>query len=272
MRKFFKKIIIVALMISAIMPACMGTRQSYATGCTGGTFDDSTGFLGLRPWYAGLCKNGNNVATPDCTDESNGKCVALSEFIWRIAFNVLQDLSILAAYLTIGFVVYGGYQYLLSRGSTEKALNGKKTIITSFIGLGITMLSYIIFGAIKFAMLKGTETEMVAIGNGLTVEIPNTSPDAAFLNTLGWVVGIAGFVAAIFIVYSGSVFISSRGEPSKIETAKKTLMYSAIGLIVVGIAEVGIGMVGANIRSAREKAIEDAKKSSYVITIEKEQA
>ncbi|MCR5832703.1 MAG: pilin [Candidatus Saccharibacteria bacterium] len=271
MRKVFKKILIVALMIAAILPATsLGTRQSYAATCgTDGKFADEAGFLGLRSWYSGLDCQGNNVKTPEC---QGSECAELSRFIWQIVGNVLQDLSILAAYLTIGFVIYGGYQYLLARGSTEKALNGKKTIITAFIGLGISMLSYIIFGAIKFAMLKGANpTSTITIGDGITVSVPNTSPDDAFLNTLNWVVGIAGFVALIFIVYGGALYVSSRGEPTKIETAKKTLMYSIIGLFLVAVAEVGIGMVSANIRDARDKAFEDAK-LSQVITIKKEQA
>ena len=101
--------------------------------------------------------------------------------------------------------------------------------------------------------------------------MPNTSPDFAFMNTLSWVIGIAGFVALIFIVYGGALYVSSRGEPTKIETAKKTLMYSIIGIFLVAVAEVGIGMVSANIRDARDKAFEDAK-LSQVITIKKEQA
>ncbi len=270
MRKTFKKLLIVALLIAAILPTTSaGTRQSYAAACEGGKFSDESGFLGLRAWYSGLrCENGN-VKTPSCGEDK--ECKELSGFIWQIAGNVLQDLSILAAYLTIGFVIYGGYQYLLARGSTDKALNGKKTIITAFIGLGISMLSYIIFGAIKFAMLKGAgDIETSITVDGIAVNVPNVAPDLAFTNTLSWVVGIAGFVALIFIVYGGSLYVSSRGEPVKIETAKKTLMYSIIGIFLVAVAEVAIGMVSANIRDSRDKAVEAA--TSQVITIKKEQA
>lgn len=268
MRKFSKKIIIIALLFSVALPVFGGYRQSYAAdssllhnaGCQ--RFPDERGFLGLLPWYAGLCQDSThkNVQIPECNDSTTTECDNLKFTIWQIVFNVLQDLAVIAAYLTIGFVIYGGYQYLLARGSTEKALNGKKTIITAFIGLAITMLASVIFGVIKFAMTKGiADSGEVVIDDMVVSGIPNIDANVALTNTISWIIGIAGLVAVIFLVYGGAVYVSSRGEPQKIETAKKTIMYSIIGLFIVGISEVSIAMVTANLRKARDDAIEKAK-------------
>lgn len=43
----------------------------------------------------------------------------------------------------------------------------------------------------------------------------------------------AGLVALILIIYSGIRYISSRGDPTKVEGAKKTLTYAIIGLVVI---------------------------------------
>ena len=269
MRKFSKKIIIMALLFSVALPVFGAYRQSYAadgsllnkSGCT--QFPEERGFLGLLPWYAGLCTDdtGKNVRIPECTQNDTTECNNLKFTIWQIVFNVLQDLSVIAAYLTVGFVIYGGYQYLLARGSTEKALNGKKTIITSFIGLAITMLASVIFGVIKFAMTKGVvdDTGTIEVDGLVVTGIPNIDANVALTNTISWVIGIAGIVAAIFLVYGGGVYVSSRGEPQKIETAKKTIIYSVIGLFIVGVAQVSIAMVTANLRGARDDAIKKAR-------------
>lgn len=280
MRKFSKKLIIFALIIGALLPIFGGNRLTYADGdevtretvttCPSQIKSDRN-FLGLLPWYAGLCsKDGETVELPKCTDD---ECSALKTSIWQIAFNVLQDLAVIAAYLTIGFAIYGGYQYLLSRGSVDKALNGKKTIITAFIGLAITMLASVIFGVIKYAIAKDALDTAIVTSGGLSIEIPNVEPNLAFTNTMTWVIGTAGLVAAIFLVYGGAVYVSSRGEATKIETAKKTIIYSVIGLIIVGVAQAGIALVSSGIKDSRDKAIEDAKakaKTGLIITIEKE--
>ncbi len=281
MRKISKKIIILALILGAILPVFGGYRQSYAAddsvmkskGSCSETMPSDRGFLGLLPWYAGLCKNGDSVTIPECKD-SNGECDTLKYSILQIVFNILQDLAVVAAYLTIGFVIYGGYQYLLARGSTEKALNGKKTIITAFIGLAITMLASVIFSAIKFALTngQGANTGNVTLSDGTVISgIPNVDPNLAFTSTLSWVISIAGLVAVIFIVYGGALYISSRGEPQKIETAKKTLMYSMIGLVLVGVSQAAIALVTNNIKAARDEAIKNATSQQQVITIAKKE-
>lgn len=47
---------------------------------------------------------------------------------------------------------------------------------------------------------------------------------------------IAGFVAIIMIVISGIQFINSGGDSKKVAEAKDTILFSAIGLVVIAIA------------------------------------
>lgn len=44
---------------------------------------------------------------------------------------------------------------------------------------------------------------------------------------------LSGLVAAGFMAWGGFRYITSSGSPDALESAKKTLMYSAIGLVVV---------------------------------------
>jgi hypothetical protein len=46
-------------------------------------------------------------------------------------------------------------------------------------------------------------------------------------------VGIAGAVAVVFMVIGGFHYITSSGHPEKLEKAKKTLLYSGVGLVIV---------------------------------------
>jgi hypothetical protein len=61
--------------------------------------------------------------------------------------------------------------------------------------------------------------------------------NAFLIKIRGYLLGFAGALAIIFIVYGGGQMMISRGNPQKLETAKKTLTYAIIGLIVVILAQ-----------------------------------
>ena len=65
------------------------------------------------------------------------------------------------------------------------------------------------------------------------------------VQTLSWVLGVA---AVIVIIASGFKYITSGGDSSKIGSAKQTLIYALIGLIVAALAQFLVHFVinGAN--------------------------
>lgn len=52
-------------------------------------------------------------------------------------------------------------------------------------------------------------------------------------NIVKTLVSIAGAVAVVFMVVGGFHYITSAGHPEKLDKAKKTLLYSGIGLVIV---------------------------------------
>ena len=46
-------------------------------------------------------------------------------------------------------------------------------------------------------------------------------------------VTLAGLISAGFFVWGGIGYITSSGDPEKLDRAKKTIVYSAIGLVIV---------------------------------------
>lgn len=64
--------------------------------------------------------------------------------------------------------------------------------------------------------------------------LPNVSTDPERLQTIASVVfGIMGVVAVMIIVIAGVKFIISRGDPQATATARRAILYSVIGLIVL---------------------------------------
>ena len=52
-------------------------------------------------------------------------------------------------------------------------------------------------------------------------------------NVINAALVFSGVIALVLIIYSGIKYITSRGDQTAIESAKKTLTYAIIGLIVI---------------------------------------
>lgn len=67
---------------------------------------------------------------------------------------------------------------------------------------------------------------------------------SSFANdVLATIIDIAGVVAFIMIMYGGILYMTAMGQEAKIETAKKTLIWSIVGLVLVLLSRVIIGLL-----------------------------
>lgn len=87
-------------------------------------------FLGLESWSSCLPKdeNGNPMFTQ------------LSD-IWRVVVPLFNDALKLAGYVAIGFIIWGGIQYVKSQGEPSNLSAAKDTIKNAVIGLIIVLSS-----------------------------------------------------------------------------------------------------------------------------------
>ena len=69
-------------------------------------------------------------------------------------------------------------------------------------------------------------------------------------NIVKTLVGIAGAVALVFMVIGGFHYITSSGHPEKLDKAKRTLLYSGIGLVVVLAAYTIVDFVAGAAKSS----------------------
>lgn len=198
-------------------------------------YADCRNLLGMTSWDCNV--NLNNVNSED----------QLINNVWIIASNVLSDASVVAAYLVLGYVIYGGYQYILAGGDPGKTASGKKTLTHAFIGLAIVMLSYVILNAIRIALMGSSG---VFSGNCLTTGTGCVDPVDFTNNVINWFIGIAGVVSLIYVVIGGIGYVTSAGDPGKLKKAKDTIMYALIGLAIVALAEIITAFVTNIIRNA----------------------
>lgn len=99
------------------------------------TCEDKT-FLLFPAWYNGLT-TGENCS--DIKSPSDASVGGVSNFIWIITFNAVTMLLVAAGYAAVAFIIYGGYKYMISAGSSDGMVAARKTIMNACIGLAISI-------------------------------------------------------------------------------------------------------------------------------------
>ena len=94
--------------------------------------DCNTRFLTFPTWYNGLTDD-------KCNFKAKGGEDGIAKTIWRIALNILEILIQLVAYLAAGFIIWGGFIYLSSGGSSDGIARGRKMITNAVIGLVLAL-------------------------------------------------------------------------------------------------------------------------------------
>lgn len=240
MKSFLKKslAILSILGVFSLALCSLNTSPTFAANSFTGRTDDCD-ILGFTSWDCGVT----------ISNENN-----LKKGIWKIVANVATDITVAAAYLVLGYVIYGGYLYTFSGGDPGKVATGKKTLYQAFLGLAIVMLAYTIMSTIRFALLgaDGTLNNCMSIKNSTGEIVHSNCVDAAkaISGAISWFIAIAGIVSAIFVVYGGISYITSAGDPGKLQKAKSMITYALIGLAIVALAETITAFVTNTIRTS----------------------
>ena len=87
-------------------------------------------FLGMPAWYRGL---------QDSKDCSSIQTTDIQTMILTLALNILQAAMVIVAYVAVGFIIKGGYMYMVSSGSPDAMAKAKNTIRDALIGLVIAI-------------------------------------------------------------------------------------------------------------------------------------
>lgn len=97
-------------------------------------------FLTFPAWYRGLVeKNGEScdIKQPKGND-------GLSKFIWTVGLNIVEILIQLVAYISVGYILWGGYTYIRTVSNSSNIARGREMIQNAVIGLIISLLAVIL--------------------------------------------------------------------------------------------------------------------------------
>ncbi len=86
--------------------------------------------------------------------------------------------------------------------------------------------------------------------------------DESVTNILYAIIAALGLVAVAFIVVGGINYITSNGDASKVEKAKKTILYACIGLVICALSFAIVNFTISNILEQGSSSSSSSSSSS----------
>lgn len=103
-------------------------------------------FTLLPPWYKGLDKGcGQGIKSP----KEYGK--GLNGYIFKIALNIIEAMLYVTGYVSLGFIIWGGFKFMLYGDNSGGVASARKTIQNAVIGLVISIFSVAIVNVVSGA-------------------------------------------------------------------------------------------------------------------------
>jgi len=180
-------------------------------------------FLAIPPWYRGLTKDEAGTCAIVSPNEVAG---GLQGFIIKIALNVIQIGLVIAGWIALFFILYGGFLFITGGSNASQIEKARKSILNAVIGLVISMGAIAITN-LAFGALVGSAVVNPEFG------VPQIDGDLLVRNGINLAFYIAGIVAVIVIIIAGVSYATSLGDAGKITRAKNMILYAVIGLVVL---------------------------------------
>lgn len=89
-------------------------------------------FLNFPTWYRGLENADCELDMDTLRDKGLG-------VVWVVVLNIIDIVLRIMGIMAVGFIIYGGYRFLTSAGSPDKAAAARDTILKAVIGLVIAI-------------------------------------------------------------------------------------------------------------------------------------
>ncbi len=87
-----------------------------------------------------------------------------------------------------------------------------------------------------FAMHAANATPFTVEDFGASVGLGTADLKTTIINIIKWILGILALTALVFIIYGGVIWLTSAGNPEKIQKAKRIILNAVIGMIIVLIS------------------------------------
>ncbi|MFO0881997.1 MAG: hypothetical protein U0491_00925 [Candidatus Saccharimonadales bacterium] len=133
---FYAVIVPVSAYAAPQPPADSATAAAQAA--ADATCGKKTTIFGIPTWYEYLDVVKTDTGCEIQTKPADGDGLKI---IFLILLAITDILIRLSAVVAVGFVIYGGFSFVVSQGEPNKIVSARKTILNAIIGLVIALLA-----------------------------------------------------------------------------------------------------------------------------------
>lgn len=91
--------------------------------------------------------------------------------------------------------------------------------------------------SIRENLCSGTDFQGVGEGSCQAADTGSAGVQTVVNNIVNWLSWIVGVISVIMIIVGGFRYITSGGASDKVTSAKNTIIYAIIGLVIVALAQ-----------------------------------
>ncbi len=164
-----------------------------------------------------------NLPNPLLFNDFNGLFIA--------ALSSLQNLLVI---LSLIFIVIGAIMYITSGGDSGRIETAKKAIAAALIGLAIGIAAPAFLKEIA-QILGWSDVPSNVSGAKSLLEIAG--------GVLNFLLSVVGIIALIMLVVGALMYLTAAGDEDRIDTGKKIVKYSIIGITIALAAMVLVRQV-----------------------------
>jgi len=153
---------------------------------------------------------------------------------------VVNFLKVFAAAILVVVILVGALQIMVSSGNPENLKRGRQTITCALIGFAVILLAGNLGNIV--AGILGVDPSELGMGSS---NLDTPGGVIGVINTVaGWMYGILMALGTVFILLSAFFFLTSGGNADRVGTARRTLIYAIVALVIAVLAGSAKFLVG----------------------------
>jgi hypothetical protein len=155
--KKIKSFIIATGFVALVISGTAGLSLTQTSPVFAGPCKSGASIVGIPPWYDNLCMpgpDGKDVIQSPKTLASGNDTSGVGKFATIVAMNIVTILLYVVGYVSLAFIIWGGFKYMISGDSSNGTSAAKTTILNAVIGLVLSIMSVAIVKFIAGAIVK----------------------------------------------------------------------------------------------------------------------
>ena len=140
--------------------------------------------------------------------------------------------------IAVIMMLWASFLFLTSAGQPGKIKQGNEVVVWTIIGAGILLLSTALITLVMDTLQANPQaTATITTNPGqCSWESTKTTVVGTILNVVNLFSWFIGVLSVAMALYSGFLFMTSRGNPQNAVKAGKTIFYAIVGITVAVIA------------------------------------